>query len=111
MVDPKRHIDVFWDGEKGTKYDITLSVNVEDRKGILADITSIIADTNTDNRTVEAKTFEDQKVAIHVTVSISNVKELERNNKCIRAVEGVPGVARQSTMKDSNKETDKCQMG
>ena len=77
MVDPERRIDVFWDGEKGTKYDITLSVNVEDRKGILADITSIIADTNTDIRTVEAQSFEDQKGAIDATVSISNVKELE----------------------------------
>ena len=110
MVDPERRIDVSWDGEKGTKYDITLSVNVEDRKGILADITSIIADTNTDIRTVEAKTFEDQKGSIDVTVSISNVKELERITKSIRAVDGVLGVARPSSNKDSNKDPDRSTM-
>ena len=110
MVDPERRIDVSWDGEKGTKYDITLSVNVEDRKGILADITSIIADTNTDIRTVEAKTFEDQKGSIDVTVSISNVKELERITKSIREVDGVLGVARPGSNKDSNKDTDRSTM-
>ena len=110
MVDPERRIDVSWDGEKGTKYDITLSVNVEDRKGILADITSIIADTNTDIRTVEAKTFEDQKGSIDVTVSISNVKELERITKSIREVDGVLGVARPSSHKDSNKDPDRSTM-
>ena len=110
MVDPERRIDVSWDGEKGTKYDITLSVNVEDRKGILADITSIIADTNTDIRTVEAKTFEDQKGSIDVTVSISNVKELEHITKSIREVDGVLGVARPSSHKDSNKDPDRSTM-
>ena len=110
MVDPERRIDVSWDGEKGTKYDITLSVNVEDRKGILADITSIISDTNTDIRTVAAKTFEDQKGTIDVTVSISNVKELERITKSIREVDGVLGVARPSSNKDSNKDPDRSTM-
>ena len=94
MVDPERRIDVSWDGDKETKYAITLSVNVEDRKGILADITSIIAETNTDIRTVEAKTFEDRHGTIDVTVSISNVKELDRITKSIRAVDGVLGVDR-----------------
>lgn len=102
MVDPERRIDVSWEGERDTKYDITLSVNVEDRKGILADITSIIAETNTDIRTVEAKTFEDQKGSIDVTVSISNLKELERITRSIRAVDGVLDVARPGSQKEDH---------
>jgi GTP pyrophosphokinase len=94
MVDPERRVEVSWQGEKDARYDITLSVNVEDRKGILADITSIIADMNTDIRTIEAKTFEDKKGAIDVTVSISNVKELDRITRSIRSVDGVLDVAR-----------------
>ena len=105
MVDPERRIDVSWEGVKDTKYEITLSVNVEDRKGILADITSIIADTNTDIRTVEAKTFEDQKGTIDVTVSIKNVKELDRITRSIRAVDGVLGVARPGSQKESDRST------
>jgi GTP pyrophosphokinase len=107
MVDPERRIDVSWEGEKGTKYDITLSVSVEDRKGILADITSIIAETDTDIRTVEAKTFEDQKGTIDVTVSISNVKELDRISRSIRAVDGVLDVARPGSL---NEERDRSKL-
>ena len=83
-----------------------LSVNVEDRKGILADITSIIADTNTDIRTVEAKTFEDQKGTIDVTVEISNVKELDRISRSIREVDGVLGVERPGSRKDNDRSTN-----
>ena len=94
MVDPERRVDVSWEGEKDARYDITLSVNVEDRKGILADITAIIADMNTDIRTIEAKTFEDQLGAIDVTVSIGNLKELERITRSLRSVDGVLDVGR-----------------
>ena len=94
MVDPERRIEVSWEGAKDSKYDITISVNVEDRKGILADITAIIAELNTDIRTIEAKTFEDQKGSIDVTLSISNLKELEKITRSIRSVEGVLDVAR-----------------
>ncbi len=103
MVDPERRIDVSWDGAKETKYEITLSVSVEDRKGILADITSIIADTNTDIRNVAANTFEDQKGTIDVTVSISNVKELDRIARSIKGIDGVLGVERPGSKKESDR--------
>jgi guanosine-3',5'-bis(diphosphate) 3'-pyrophosphohydrolase len=97
MMDPERRVDVSWESEKDARYDITLSVNVEDRKGILADITAIIAEMNTDIRTIEAKTFEDQLGAIDVTVSIGNLKELERITRSLRSVDGVLDVGRPSS--------------
>ncbi|HXV63117.1 MAG TPA: bifunctional (p)ppGpp synthetase/guanosine-3',5'-bis(diphosphate) 3'-pyrophosphohydrolase [Vicinamibacteria bacterium] len=102
MVDPERRVAVSWEGEKDAKYDITLSVNVEDRKGILADITSIIADMNTDIRNIEAKTFEDQKGSIDVTVAIGNLKELEKITRSIRSVEGVLDVSRPGSRSGAN---------
>ena len=105
MTDPDRRIDVSWQGEKETQYNINLSVKVEDRKGILADIAAIIADKNTDIRTVESKTFEDQTAFIDVTVSISNIKELNRITKSIRTIEGVLGVTRQGLNSQNNRST------
>ncbi|HSF18536.1 MAG TPA: bifunctional (p)ppGpp synthetase/guanosine-3',5'-bis(diphosphate) 3'-pyrophosphohydrolase [Vicinamibacteria bacterium] len=102
MVDPERRVAVSWEGEKDAKYDITLSVNVEDRKGILADITSIIADMNTDIRNIEAKTFDDQKGSIDVTVAIGNLKELEKIARSIRSVEGVLDVSRPGSRSGAN---------
>ena len=97
MYDPERRIEVEWDRDSDTRYQVTLSVNVEDRQGILADITSCISNTNTDIRNVEAKTFEGKKGAIDVTLSINDLKHLERITRLIRSVEGVLGVARLGT--------------
>jgi GTP pyrophosphokinase len=96
MYDPERRIEVEWERDAEARYDVTISVDVEDRQGILADITSIIASSNTDIRNIEAKTFEDRKGAIDVTLSINNLKHLERITRSIRSVHGVRDIARHS---------------
>ena len=96
MYDPERRVEVEWERDTEARYDVTISVDVEDRQGILADITSIIASSNTDIRNIEAKTFEDRKGAIDVTLSINNLKHLERITRSIRSVHGVLDIARHS---------------
>ena len=60
LYDPERRIDVEWDkGTDGAPYTVRLTIQVEDRKGILADVSSKIAGINTNIRNVEA-TVDDQ---------------------------------------------------
>ena len=94
MYDPERMIEVEWERDSEAIYQITLSVNVEDRPGVLADITSVIADTNTDIRNIESKNFHDSKAVIDVTLSINDSKHLERIKRSIRSLEGVFDVSR-----------------
>jgi GTP pyrophosphokinase len=94
MYDPERRIEVEWERDAETQYQVTISVNVEDRQGILADITSVIAGSHTDIRNVEAKTFEGKKGAIDVTLAINDLKHLERVTRSLRSVDGVLDVAR-----------------
>ena len=55
LYDPERRIDVEWDkGADASPYTVRLSIQVEDRKGILADVSSKIAGINTNIRNVEA---------------------------------------------------------
>jgi GTP pyrophosphokinase len=97
MYDPERRIEVEWERDADTRYQVTISVNVEDRQGILAEITSLIADSHTDIRNIEAKTFEDKKGAIDVTLSINDLKHLERITRSLRSLDGVLDVARLSS--------------
>jgi GTP pyrophosphokinase len=69
---------------------------VEDRKGILADVTSKIAGINTNIRNVEASTDDDQMGRIDMTVEISDVKHLQKVIKSLRSVDGVVDVERAS---------------
>jgi len=94
LYDPERRIDVEWDkGSDASPYTVRLSIQVEDRKGILADVSSKIAGINTNIRNVEATTTETMG-RIDMTVEISDVKHLQRVIKSLRSVAGVVDVER-----------------
>ena len=96
LYDPERRIDVEWDkGGDAAPYIVRLSIQVEDRKGILADVSSKIAGINTNIQKVEAKS-SDQMGRIDMTVEISDVKHLQKVIKSLRGVEGVIDVERAS---------------
>jgi GTP diphosphokinase / guanosine-3',5'-bis(diphosphate) 3'-diphosphatase len=96
LYNPERKIDVEWD--KGTDlapYTVRLSIQVEDRRGILADVSSKIAGINTNIRNVEA-TVDSQMGRIDMTVEISDVKHLQKVIKSLRSIDGVVDVERAS---------------
>jgi GTP diphosphokinase / guanosine-3',5'-bis(diphosphate) 3'-diphosphatase len=90
LYDPARRIDVEWDKGEDTAatYSVRLNVIVEDRKGMVAAVSSKVSGINTNIRTMEAVT-EDSRGRIDMTVEISDLKHLE---KVIRSIKGVPGV-------------------
>jgi GTP pyrophosphokinase len=96
LYDPERRIDVEWDkGSDPAPYTVRLHIHVEDRKGILADVSAKIAGINTNIRNVEA-TVDDQVGRIDMTVEISDVKHLQKVIKSLRSVDGVVDVERAS---------------
>jgi GTP pyrophosphokinase len=94
LYDPERRIDVEWDkAADPSTYTVRLSIQVEDRKGILAEVSSRVAGINTNIRNVEA-TVDDQRGRIDMTVEISDVKHLQKVVKALRGIEGVLDVER-----------------
>jgi GTP pyrophosphokinase len=94
LFDPERRIDVEWDTGQDTPYTVRLRISVEDRRGILADVSSRIADIDTNIKDVEATVGIDHRGSIRMTVEISDVKHLERVMRSIRNVDGVLAVER-----------------
>jgi GTP pyrophosphokinase len=99
MYDPERRIEVEWDRGGEGAYEVRLSVEMQDKPGLLAAITAVLAGMNTDIRTAEAKTFDDDTAAIDLLLRIQDLKHLERVVKSIRAVRGVISVVRQSAVR------------
>ncbi len=96
LFDPERRIDVEWDkGTDSAPYIVKLSIQVEDRKGILADISTKIADINTNIKNVEATSNGDNSGRIRMTVEISDMKHLQKVLKSLKAIDGVLDVARE----------------
>jgi guanosine-3',5'-bis(diphosphate) 3'-pyrophosphohydrolase len=99
MYDPERRIDVEWDkGSDIAPYTVRLAIDVEDRKGMLAELSKRISDINTNITNVEARTG-DQRGRIDVTVEIKDVKHLEQVIKSVRGVAGVLNVERKAEVK------------
>ena len=96
MFDPDRRIDVEWDsdGTDQAPYTVRLTMQVEDRKGMLAEISAKVSDINTNITTMEARTGGDHQARIDMTVEIKDMKHLEKVIKSIKGVEGVLGVER-----------------
>src|SRR5437588_1008837 len=95
LYDPERRIDVDWDKATDQLPDtVRRSLQVEDRKGLLAAVSAKIADINTNIRNLEARPSADQRSRIDMTVEISDLKHLERVIKSVKGVEGVLNVER-----------------
>src|SRR6185503_2716682 len=60
LYDPERRIDGEWDkGIEESRYTVKLTMEVEDRKGLLAAVSARVADINTNIQNMEARTGED----------------------------------------------------
>ena len=96
FYDPDRRIDVVWDSSATDKtlFIVCLTIQVEDRRGMLADVTSRISNAKINIRKVEATAHEDQHGHISVTIGITDLKHLQRVIKVVRAVPGVLNVER-----------------
>jgi len=95
MFDPERRIDVEWDQDGGeAPYTVRLTMQVEDRKGMLAEISAKVSDINTNITNMQARTGEDQQARIDMTVEIRDLKHLDKVIKSIKGVQGVLGVER-----------------
>lgn len=92
LYDAERRIAVVWGNAKSgeaSAFTVSLTIQVEDRRGILADVTSRIADIDINVRKVEAISRGDSHGRISMTLDIKDLKHLQR---VIKAVTGVPGV-------------------
>jgi guanosine-3',5'-bis(diphosphate) 3'-pyrophosphohydrolase len=97
LFDPERRIEVEWDkAGDAAPYTVRLKIKVEDRRGILADVSSRIADINTNICDIEATVDAEHRGSIRMTVEINDVKHLERVMKSLKNVEGVLAVERAS---------------
>ncbi|MBI4478011.1 MAG: bifunctional (p)ppGpp synthetase/guanosine-3',5'-bis(diphosphate) 3'-pyrophosphohydrolase [Acidobacteria bacterium] len=95
LYDPERRIDVDWDkATEPGRYTVRLTMQVEDRKGILADVSTKIAGINTNIKNVEATSGEDSRGRINMTVEINDLKHLEKVMKSLKSVAGVLAVER-----------------
>src|SRR5207249_3030192 len=70
LYDPERRIEVEWEkgGDPSSRYPVKLTMEVENRQGLLAAVSTKIAAINTNIKNIEARTDEDRRARIDMTV-------------------------------------------
>ena len=96
MYETDRRIDVEWARDKEaapTAFPVKLTLQCDDRAGMLKQITAVISDTNTNIRNIEARTGGGQ-ASIDVVLEILDLKHLENIINGVRKIPGVHEVQR-----------------
>jgi GTP pyrophosphokinase len=94
LYDSGRQIDVAWAGEKGASYEIELDVVTDDRPGLLADLTQAIAEEGSNIRRIEARSSEDRRGYVSVSLETSDAKHLQKIFNRLKSISGVREVIR-----------------
>ncbi|MBV8052837.1 MAG: bifunctional (p)ppGpp synthetase/guanosine-3',5'-bis(diphosphate) 3'-pyrophosphohydrolase [Acidobacteriaceae bacterium] len=95
LYEPERKIEVEWarDDTIPSSYPVKITVFCDDRFGMLKQITSVISDTKTNIRNVEARTYNGHG-NIDVILDILDLKHLENIINGVRKIPGVHDVQR-----------------
>jgi GTP diphosphokinase / guanosine-3',5'-bis(diphosphate) 3'-diphosphatase len=102
VVDAQRRVPVSWDPTPGETYPVRLSVEVHDRPGLLAAMTTAVSDKGGDIRRAEARTYDDRPGVVDLVV---RVRDLDHLKSLVRSVKDISGVARveRTSLADSSQ--------
>jgi len=93
LATDERRIDVDWQPPEGAVQPIRLRVDVDDRKGLLAQLTSVIAEAGSNIRHIESK-MEPYRGVVEVVLEVSDSDHLRRIVAAVDAIDGVRQVRR-----------------
>ena len=97
MYDSERRIDVEWERNAADTFPVRIIVQTDDRPGLLHQLTSVLANENTNVRSLEARTDfsnNNDAASIEMTVDVRDKKQLEKLCTAMRRISGVRDVER-----------------
>src|ERR1043166_3134228 len=74
MYDVERKIEVEWAGNPADSFPGRTVVHTDDRPGMLAQLTSLLSNENTNIRSLEAKTEDQEGALVEMTVDVRDKK-------------------------------------
>ena len=100
--DRERLVDVEWDTAMPSQHAVKIAVIAEDKTGVLANVSSAIAECDANISRAEIITREDRKAELDFVVEIADTSHLNRVLKAIERVEGVITARRLRSWRDKS---------
>jgi GTP diphosphokinase / guanosine-3',5'-bis(diphosphate) 3'-diphosphatase len=92
--DPRRQVEVNWDTEVKTARRVRLTVHSEDKRGLLAKVSTLVTERGVDIKSAQIKTTEFGKAIISLELSLEDAQQLRQITHAIEMVPGVIKVVR-----------------
>ena len=96
LINPERQVPVAWGPAKGSTQPVRLHVEVEDRRGLLAELTALISEAKTNIRHIDSR-MEGGRGRINLIVDVADVAHLQRIKQVVRKIPGVTRIVRAGT--------------
>jgi len=87
--DKERLVEVEWDAASPSTHSVKMSIVAVDKTGVLANVSSAIAECHANISRAEIATREDQKAVLDFVVEVSDTHHLEQVLKAVERVDGV----------------------
>lgn len=96
MYEAERRMDVEWGRSAGQPFPVKMIVHMDDRPGMLNDLTKVLTDENSNIRSLEAKqdTSWSGAAVVDMTVEVCDSKQLQRIVAAVRRISGIHDVQR-----------------
>lgn len=89
-----RLVDVAWSNSEASKFEAEIQIKAVDRRGIINDITHIIAMDKVSLNGISAKKGKDNVVSVNLLVEVNNIDALNTLMKKIKSIPGVENIYR-----------------
>jgi len=94
LYDADRVIEVEWELDKDYSFPVEVSIYLEDRPGMLAKITTVIAAMKTNIKNISQKELEGEKALVHLVLEVKDINHLKKIVSSLRGIKGVIEVKR-----------------
>ncbi len=95
--DPNRKVEVEWDSTKEYSYPVRLRIYSDDKKGLLAEISSSISSNEANITNARVDTTEDKRAVSTFEVEIRDLNHLRKVIKNLERIKGIYRVERMRT--------------
>ena len=94
LQDEGRIIDVYWDEQKSSSYNVEITIYANDREGLLADVIRVIGNTDAKLIAVSAKASKEKIAIVELTLEVKDVNDLTKAQRELGKIDSVYDVKR-----------------
>jgi GTP pyrophosphokinase len=99
LLGSERTTEVEWIDVPGEEvFTVRLAISVEDRQGILAEITAAVSNLKANIRESRSRTGDDGKGSVDLTVDINDTRHLQKVVQVLKGIRGIQDVERVSRL-------------